>query len=396
MHTEKRECLQRDPEKHYSVRDELEQVFDTVSDMIIITDADHTIVRANRAMAERHGLTPMELIGRKCFDVFHGTTAPSDGCPFDRLVAFQEPQTTEFNAKDASEVYEVTMVPVISPDGKLTSCVHVARDVTALRIREAQAAAHQKQLEDLNSSLEERIEKAVTELRTRDDLLIQQSRLTAMGELINSIAHHWRQPLNNIGLIVQNLQLAFRANDLSIDEFDSEIAYVMRTLQQISETINDFRTFFNHEKDPYSFSVNDAVARSVTFVTPSFRSKRISIVCNDHADVSVTGYPNEFAQALMNILVNAGDALQEAQTEKMQISVSVSSEDNRSIVTVTDSGGGISDEILPKIFDPYFTTRQGNRAGLGLFMSKTIIERHMNGRLSARNVGGGAEFRIEV
>lgn len=378
-------------------KQEWEQTFDAVSDLVFITDENRTIIRANRPLADRCGCTPMELVGRKCFEVMHGLKSPPDDCPHPMVVESHKPQTADFETDVLHGIFEVTISPVCNAEGQLTACVHVARDVTEKRRHEALLAAQQKQLEEINSSLESRIEEAVADLRKKDILLIQQSRLSAMGDLISSIAHHWRQPLNNIGLIVQSLQLAYKSDDLSVEELDREIADTMELLQQISDTIDDFRTFFNHDTEPISFSVNDAVSRSINLVLPSLKSSGIKAVCDEQSDIYVTGYPNEYAQALLNIIINAKDALQGSQEANPLITIRIFEENGRSVVTILDNGGGIDEGVLPKIFDPYFTTRgQGGGTGIGLYMSKMIIEKNMNGHLSARNLDSGAEFRIEV
>ena len=378
-------------------KQEWEQTFDAVSDLIMITDTNKTIVRLNRPLADRYGCTPMELVGRKCFEIIHGTQSAPDDCPHARLLETHIPQTSIVEVGSLHGIFEMTMSSVLNGEGQVTATVHVARDVTEKRRQEELLAVQQQQLEEINYSLESRIEKAVADLRKKDDLLIQQSRLSAMGDLINSIAHHWRQPLNNIGLIVQSLQLAYKSNDLSLEELDTEIADTMVILQQISDTVDDFRTFFNHDSEPTTFSVNDAVSRSLNFVNPSLKSKGIKAVCDEQSDIYRTGYPNEYAQALLNIIINARDALLELQVNKPLISIRITEENGRSVVTILDNGGGIAEDIMPKIFDPYFTTRvQGNGTGIGLYMSKMIIEKNMNGCLSVQNVNGGAEFRIEV
>jgi C4-dicarboxylate-specific signal transduction histidine kinase len=288
------------------------------------------------------------------------------------------------------------MTPPINAKGEIIAGVHIARDVTEKKRHEELLAAQQKQLEEINSSLEHRIEKAVAELRNKDDILIQQSRLTAMGEMISNIAHQWRQPLNNIGLIVQSMQLAIKANDLTERQLDEDVAETMTELQHISETINNFRNFFSYEKEMGPFIINELVSRALLFVEPSLKSKGIRIELDEQPDVAAEGFPNEYLQALLNIILNARDALLEHQVAQPLISIRIFQENGRSVVTIRDNGAGIREDALPKIFDPYFTTKQQcNGTGIGLYMAKMIIEKKMHGSLSARNVGG-AEFRIEL
>jgi len=258
-------------------------------------------------------------------------------------------------------------------------------------------AAQQRQLEGLNEVLARGINEAVAELRHKDQMLIQQGRLAAMGEMINNIAHQWRQPLNNIGLIVQNLQLGYESGDMTAAEMNREVNNAMDVILHMSHTIDDFRNFFRQDREKSAFSVNSTVSRCLEFVAASLGSCHIRVEVSDEEQVMATGYQNEYAQVLLNILNNARDVLMERRIATPRIAVWVSSANGRSLVAISDNGGGIAEDILPRIFDPYFTTKEpGKGTGIGLYMSKVIVEQHMNGRLTARNAAEGAEFRIEV
>jgi len=255
-------------------------------------------------------------------------------------------------------------------------------------------ADKQNLLESLNRTLEERIDAAVNELRQKDQALIQQNRLAAMGEMINNIAHQWRQPLNLISLIVQGLS---EYKDLSQTELDNEVERIMGVILHMSQTIDDFRNFFRMDKEKTRFSANQTVAKVVELISPSMIDKCIGITITEQSEVAVFGYSNEYAQVLLNILSNAKDVLVERNVAGPRIEISISPADDRSVVTITDNGGGISRDIMPRIFDPYFTTKEHTQGtGIGLYMSKIIIEQNMGGRLTARNVEGGVAFRIEV
>src|SRR6185369_11464461 len=255
-------------------------------------------------------------------------------------------------------------------------------------------ADKQNLLESLNRTLEERIDAAVNELRQKDQALIQQNRLAAMGEMINNIAHQWRQPLNLISLIVQGLS---EYKDLSQTELDLEVERIMGVILHMSQTIDDFRNFFRQDKEKTRFSANQTVAKVVELISPSMIDKCIGITITEQSEVAVFGYSNEYAQVLLNILSNAKDVLVERNVAGPRIEISISLADDSSVVTITDNGGGISRDIMPRIFDPYFTTKEHMQGtGIGLYMSKIIIEQNMGGRLTARNVEGGVAFRIEV
>ena len=269
----------------------------------------------------------------------------------------------------------------------------------ALQMEEeiAERVAAQEELELLNHSLEERVDAAVSDLRRKDQLLIQQSRLAAMGEMINNIAHQWRQPLNNIGLIVQNLQISFSSGSISQEELEREVGKAMAVIMHMSRTIDDFRNFFREDKEKRQFVVNGVVSRTLEFVSAALESRNIQVAVESDEEVVASGYQNEYAQVLLNVISNASETSVERRMDEPRIIISISRKDGRSLVCVRDNCGGIPDEIMPKIFDPYFTTRAPDKGtGIGLYMSKVIIEQNMGGSLTVRNADGGAEFRIEV
>jgi len=262
-------------------------------------------------------------------------------------------------------------------------------------VTERQAA--QKELEELNRSLEMRIAISVTELRKRDQALIQQGRLAAMGEMINNIAHQWRQPLNNIGLIIQNLQFSYETGMLSQEEMRCEVEKAMDVIIYMSHTIDDFRSFFRDDKQKNRFFVSKVVLSALELVTAALTSRKIQVECEDDETVTAFGFQNEYAQVLLNILSNASETCIERGVTAARIHIRITSENGRSIVYIRDNCGGIPEDIMPKIFDPYFTTRAPDRGtGIGLYMSKVIIEQNMGGNLTASNTGDGVEFRIEV
>jgi C4-dicarboxylate-specific signal transduction histidine kinase len=267
-------------------------------------------------------------------------------------------------------------------------------EIAERQVVQEDLADKQRMLETLNHTLEERIEAAVKELRQMDQSLIQQNRLAAMGEMINNIAHQWRQPLNLISLIVQGLP---ESKDMSQAELDHEVERIMDVIVHMSQTIDDFRYFFRQDKEKIRFTANRTVAKAVEFISPSLNDKGISISITEQAEVGVFGYSNEYAQVLLNILSNAKDVLVERKVAGPRIGISISRTEDRSVVTITDNGGGISTDVMPKIFDPYFTTKEKMQGtGIGLYMSKMIIEQNMGGSLTAQNVEGGVAFRIEV
>ena len=283
----------------------------------------------------------------------------------------------------------------ISERIKTEEALHEKTDQLEQEIAERQKAQDELQL--LNSSLAERIESAIAELRQKDNLLIHQSRLAAMGELLNSIAHQWRQPLNNIAAYVQNIQYLNKAGELTQEEIDQDIKAVMDILFYMSHTIDDFRSFFVKDRSKREFVLLEIVEKTLNLSKSALDDKNIKVSVEAAADVRAIGYPNEYAQTLMNILYNARDALLAQQTAEPEITITIWQEADCSVLTVQDNAGGIPPHVLPHIFEPYFTTKGPSQGtGIGLYMAKTMIEHNMGGRLTAGNIDNGAEFRIEL
>ena len=239
--------------------------------------------------------------------------------------------------------------------------------------------------------------RAMEELREKEQLLVQQSRLAALGEMINNIAHQWRQPLNVLGLVIQQMKLYYDIGSFSKEYLDTSVKKSMGLINHMSQTIDDFRNFFKPDKERVEFGVHEVVARTVSLVEDGFKNHRIRVDFHANANPAIIGFPNEYSQVLLNILMNARDALLDRKPENARITVTISTEGGKAVVTIADNAGGIAADAIGKIFEPYFTTKGPDKGtGVGLFMSKTIIEKNMNGKLTARNTGEGAEFRIEV
>ncbi len=256
-----------------------------------------------------------------------------------------------------------------------------------------------KELKELNINLEKKVEEAVAEIREKENMLIAQSRLATMGEMIGNIAHQWRQPLTVVGIIVQNYEDDFEAGLLDMKYLEEHSDKVMDILTQMSRTIDDFRNFFKLNKLIQEFNIKEVIEKTIGFVKASFRVNSIQLELNLDETCNIEGFPNEYSQVILNLLNNAKDVLKERsiKIENRKIIINLYKENGKSVVTIADTGGGIPEDIIDRIFEPYFTTKGEEKGtGLGLYMSKTIIEDNMKGKLTARNTDDGAEFRIEI
>jgi len=274
---------------------------------------------------------------------------------------------------------------------KLEEKVHELEEALFLRIKA------EDELRRLNTELEVRVAQEVEKNREKDHIMAHQGRLAAMGEMLSNISHQWRQPLNNVSLIVQNLQMEFVSGVLNADSCRGYVAECMKALTYMSRTIDNFRAFYHPDQVRQLFALRPAIADTISLVRDELESHGIVVETENGHDSYINGYKNEFSQVLLNLIVNAKEALLLRQPATPTVKIVSSQKGESALVTVTDNGGGIPPELMDKIFDPYFTTKfMSQGTGVGLYMSKMIIEKHMGGRISAANNAGGAEVTIEL
>jgi signal transduction histidine kinase len=268
-------------------------------------------------------------------------------------------------------------------------------------------------------NLEKRVTLEIAQRMKNEQLLVQQSKLAAMGEMLGAIAHQWRQPLNALGLIVQNAQEAFVHGDLDKTYMEGTVQKAMAQIHHMSKTIDDFRNFFLPDKERTIFDAMRAVGDVLSLFSAQLAANDIgyTLTCHTHGrtveneenivpcgEKSLEGFKNEFEHVILNLINNARDAIldrrekdQTAWAQRGSVRFDFYQTDGRTIITVSDNGGGIPEEALNRLFEPYFTTKGPSRGtGLGLYLSKVIIEDHMRGKLSARNHAQGATFTIEL
>ncbi len=248
-------------------------------------------------------------------------------------------------------------------------------------------------LQNLNETLEHRVADEVAKNMEQERMLIQQSRLAAMGEMIGNIAHQWRQPLNALGLLLSNIKDAHDFNELDATTIAQSTAKGRQLINKMSTTIDDFRNFFKPNKEKTAFSLNQSIQSTLDILSASLRNHNVATQIEAGEDVVAFGFPNEYSQVLLNIINNAKDALASNKVGNGLIHIRIARSGDQASISIRDNAGGIPADILLKIFDPYFTTKEKG-TGIGLYMSKMIIEDSMNGRIEARNVEGGAEFTV--
>ena len=265
------------------------------------------------------------------------------------------------------------------------------------KILEQRVAQKTKELQKANTLLKERVEKKAQELIQKDKILTSQSRQAVMGEMISMIAHQWRQPLNTITLQVSSLQLKYMmGQEISKEEVLQTLEDISDSIVYLSETIDDFKTYFHPDKVPEDIELESLLQRSMKFVLPRIKSKKIKIFKECDKELHMYGYKNELIQVLLNILNNAVDAYENRNFDDKIIKITCKLEGKNVKISISDRAGGIRDEYLPKLFEPYFSTKGKNGTGLGLYMSKMIIEKQFGGTIDVKSSVFGTTFTIII
>ena len=251
-----------------------------------------------------------------------------------------------------------------------------------------------KDLAILNRELDSRVKREVEKNKEQEQILMQKSKFIALGETISLIAHQWRQPISELGAIMMNIKLHHKLNKLDLELMDKKSKEVDRLLEYMSKTIDDFRAFFKPNKTKHEFSINDSIQRVIQITKPMLEEYNIKIVQNIDKELFINSYQNELEQVILNLITNAKDALISDNIKNPIITINVYK--NKTInIELKDNAKGIKKELIDKIFEPYFTTKDdANGTGIGLYMSKIIIEKNMCGKLEVQSSDVGSDFRI--
>ncbi|HJV34923.1 PAS domain S-box protein [Geomonas sp.] len=410
----------RKSEERYS------RLVNTASEGIWVIDKRHRTTFANRRLAQMLACTVEEMEGRLVEEFvpadFGAEMAGHLEC---RRRGIAEQYEVRMNRKDGSEIWMwMSAAPLFDEEGEFYGSFAMCMDVTEQKgLREELQRANElltqrvaertEELEKTIGVLQEEIQERTRlgealEAETRERLaaqavlhenellLLQQSRLAAMGEMIGNIAHQWRQPLNLLGLLAQELPMAYEHGHFSAEYLEENVERMLDTIQYMSKTIDDFRYFAQPSRVKVDFRLLETVEKTKSLLEGALKAQRIEMQVQADHDPVVHGYPNQFSQVLLNIIMNARDAFTSHPVNDPVIRIELEEQEGRSVMTITDNAGGIPEAVMERIFDPYFTTKGPDKGtGVGLFMSKMIIQK-MGGTLSADNVEDGARFRIEL
>lgn len=290
---------------------------------------------------------------------------------------------------DGSWVWlSVGMTPLYTADGKLRQIVGVVHDLTPQKRAQAE-------LEVLNIELDHRVEQTIGEIRQRDLLLQQKAKLAAMGEMIGNIAHQWRQPLNALSLILMDLDDAFAHNEADANFVQEAVSRSNVLLKKMSDTIDDFRYFFQNGKSAKSVDLAAVVRELAQLFESSLQYSGIVLNLELEDGVLVHGFPGEIYQALLSLVNNAREQILAQQRNHGIISIEVRRKNRWGLLRVHDNAGGIPEVVFPHIFEPYYTSKPEG-SGLGLYITRLAIENSMHGRVFAENTTEGASFTLQL
>ena len=245
-----------------------------------------------------------------------------------------------------------------------------------------------KELTELNAYLEIKISKEVQQNRKKDIIMFQQARLASLGEMLNNIAHQWRQPLGSITMIVQSFQTKMYHGKLTDKFIDEKVDDALLLAHNMSNTLDDFKNFFSPDKTKSKFFITNCIEHSIELSKYLLEQENIQIKLEIKEDIELNTFYNELSHIFLNILSNSKDALcSTVDKDDRIIKITVNKIKDSVVVNMLDNGGGIHEDIIPKIFEPYYTTKYKSAGtGIGLYMSKQIIEKHIYGSISYKNI----------
>ena len=252
-------------------------------------------------------------------------------------------------------------------------------------------------LDKLNKNLKIKVQETLKKSKDKDAMINQQHKLAEMGEMIANISHQWRQPLANLNGILVNLDYEYEHNRLNKSRFNSYLNEAEELTTYMSNTIQDFSNFFNPKKEKEYFSIKELLFDTYNLLSGSLESEQISLEIKCEKDIKITSYKSELMQIVLTIICNAKDAYILNNIKNGKIIISLFENDGYILLGIQDNAGGIDENIINNIFDPYFSTKEKSQGtGLGLYIANTIVTQSLNGKLSVQNEKNGAKFTIKL
>lgn len=365
---------------------EIQTVINSIIDWIWVVDENAKYTYVSKQVYEQLGYTPEELLGKTPFDFMEKEEAQRVKSLFNKYVEKRVPfiqlRNTNRHKDGSLVIIESSGNPIFDEKGNFKGYQGSDRDVT-------QSVTLQK------------------DVQNQEIMLLAQSRLAQMGELISMIAHQWRQPLSTISAISAEIEIMLEINEYDLSNAQQQETFfnfihqrhkgIQEQVQHLSQTINDFREFYKPNQKPSAEILDTTIHKAIRILDPMIRSHSINLQTTLNAKEPQEIFVSRIVQTLVNILKNAVDAFDEVNQEQPFIHISSTMTSKHSTITIKDNAGGIPAETLEHIFDPYFSTKDDkNGTGLGLYMSKIIIEKHHQGSITATSKHNETTFTITI
>lgn len=353
----------------------LSNTLNSFENLVFVKDSEFRYIECNIAFEKFVGISRDKLLGKSDYDLFSKEIADFFRTKDEEMLASGVPKNNYewVTYPDGEKVYLLTSKsPLHDVTGNILGLVGNSINVT-----------REKDLE--------------LELKMKDEVMIAQSRHAAMGEMISMIAHQWRQPISVIAMDANNILADIELEMLNEEDLKEASKDIVNQTKELSKTINDFREFFKPNKNTEKILLKEILNDALSVIGKSLENNNIELVIDLDKSIEIKTFSRELMQVLINIIKNAKEVLIEKEIQNSKIHIKTSHINDEIVININDNAGGINKDILDKIFDPYFTTKgEKNGTGLGLYMSKTIIDKHLKGSITAFNKDGGACFEIRL
>jgi len=387
------------------------------SNIVSRTDIDGIITFVNDEFCKISGYSREELIGHNHNIVRHPDVPASNFKNLWETILDKKTYkaTVKNLAKDGSTFYvNTTIVPILDERGEILEFVAIRYDVTRemeLRIElerqerelerlnrdlEERVRIQTRELQELNQRLEERVREEIAKNEEKQKMLLWQSRFASLGQMMANIAHQWRQPLTELNLSLFSLKNALE-NNSDPKEIRDLYTQSRRIIRSMSKTIEDFMDFFRPNRETSTFLIRESLHDALALIQQALDKAEIDVRIEGEQDLTIRGIPNELTQVFLNLFQNAKEAFAKSSDTPRWLRIHLGRDEQFAVISVEDNAGGIPAESLERIFEPYFSTKHSSQGtGLGLFMSRMIIQKSFQGSIEAINSLKGALFIIKI
>lgn len=371
-----------------------QKIFETSNEGIWVVNLKKETMMANSALCKMLGFSENELMSKTVYDFVDEIGKKR----FDKNIKLMQKGESsnqyelELINKYRKRIYCILNTEFLcDEEGETIGLFSMLTDITKRKIAE-------EEIISFNNLLEEKISEEMLKNFSKDKLMTKQMRHAQMGEMISMIAHQWRQPLSTISAISASIQLKMSLEDKEEEVLYSNLNKINHQVQYLSNTINDFRNFFSPNKSKSEARLCDLIDQTMVIMKQAMLQNNIDIILEcEHMKRPMNLYTSEIVQVFLSLMKNSMDALLENEIKEAYLKIRGSEYKDKSVIIFEDNAGGISEEIIDKIFDPYFTTKnEKNGTGLGLYMSKLIVEKHCDGQIIVENTDVGVRFIIAL